>query len=148
MANDNDSMSKPVTKPHNIVVEGTIPVLKDQLVISSRKITTAEVQVTKEVAHQEVDVPLQTVHTRYRELRMPINRIVETMPQVRQVDGNIIIPVVREEEVVIKRLVLVEEIHLMKHTDVEERTETVDLRSETASVRRITPEKEYPATPE
>ena len=118
------------------VDQTTIPVVKERLQLDTRERITGQVDVVTTVHTERVDIPLQTVYTRYEERRVPVNRVVEQMPQPRYEGANLIVPVVREEEVVIKRLVLVEEIHLIQHRDEEARTETVDLRHEEVSIRR------------
>lgn len=124
----------------------TIPVVKEEITISTREVVTGIVDVEKRVHSESVDIPLTTTHTRYREERVPVNRVVHTVPQTRYEGDNIVIPVVKEEQVVVKRLVLVEEIHLIKNVQVDERTETVELRSETATVNRRDPKQEFNAT--
>ena len=117
--------------------ETVIPVVREQLHLSSREVVTGEVNVTKRVRTERIDVPLRTVYTTYREERVPVGRIIDTLPQPRYEGKNLIIPVVREEEVVVKRLVLVEEIHLIQHTHTDEHHETVELRHEEAAIDRI-----------
>lgn len=117
-----------------------IPVVEEQLSISTRQVTTGQVDVEKRVRTETVDVPLSTVHTHYREERIPANRAVDTMPQPRYEGENLIIPVVREEAVVVKRLILVEEIHLIRTTEVDEHTKTVELRSEEATITHREPQ--------
>ena len=124
-----------------------VPVVEERLAISSRKVVTGEVTIHTHAEARTVEVPLTTVSTRYREVRVPVGRIVEEMPQVRQENGNLIVPVVREEEVVVKRLVLVEEIHLLRETDRRQHTEQVSLRTEKATVTRADdPQQEPSAT--
>ena len=129
-----------------ITTENTvIPVLKEQIHVASREVVTGEVQVHKHILTETVAVPLSTLHTGYREERVAVNRVVDLMPQPRYEGKNLIIPVVREEEVVLKRLVLVEEIHLIQETRTEERTERVDLRTEEATVTKVPLSKNSPA---
>ena len=122
-----------VNSPQN-VDETVIPVVKEQLDISSQSTVTGEIRVNKTVETETVEVPLTTIGTTYQEHRQPINRVVEQMPQVRYEGDNVIVPVVREEEVVVKRLILVEEIHLIKKQEVTERTESVQLKSEKVNI--------------
>ncbi len=121
--------------------EAVIPVIKEQLHLSTREIVTGEVQVRKEIHTETVAIPLSTVHTAYREERVPINRVVDLMPQPRYEGKNLIVPVVREEQVVTKRLVLVEEIHLIQETHSEEHTERVELHTEEAIITRVPHDK-------
>lgn len=134
MADDKEKNHIRGTNREEIVDETLIPVVKEQLEISSHPVVTGEVRVEKRVHSEVVDVPLTSIRTTYQEHRQPINRVVDTMPEVRYEGDNLIIPVVREEEVVVKRLVLVEEIHLLKQQEVSERKETVTLRSEEVSL--------------
>lgn len=68
--------------------------------------------------------------------RVPVGRPVDEVPEPRQEGELLIVPVVEEELVVTKRLVLKEEIHIRKR--VTQRTErfTVTLRSEHADIAR------------
>lgn len=127
----------------NEVADATkvVPVIKERLDINSERVVTGEVEVQLKTESNRVEVPLTTVDTRYREVRIPVGKVIEAMPQPRTENGNLIVPVVREEEVVVKRLVLVEEIHLLREVETDERTETVDLREQTATVTRTPPKK-------
>ena len=147
MTDRNQAPDVELTNPEKLGESTIIPVIKEQLAISSRQVTTGIIDVVKTVGTQSVDVPLKTVNSRYDELRIPVNRIVEVMPQTRQEGDNIIIPVVREEQVVVTRLVLVEEIHLVHRTEVTEHVETVELRSESATINRRAPDQDLTATP-
>ena len=125
------------TKPGVTTEEGTIPVIKEQLHLSTREVVTGEVQVRKQIRTESVDVPLTTVHTAYREERVPVNRVVDIMPEPRYEGKNLIVPVVREQQVIITQLVLVEEIHLIQESRSEERTEHIELHTEEATVTRV-----------
>ena len=114
----------------------TIPVVKEHLVVDTLKTVTGEVGIELTTAEETVSVPLPTLSTNYREERVPVDMIVQAVPPVREEDGRIIVPIVREETVVIKRLRLVEEIHLVREQIKTERTEEVILRRQEATVRR------------
>lgn len=116
--------------------ERIVSVVKEEVSIGKRDIVTGEVNIRKTVKTETVDVPLTTVHTRYREERVPQNKEITDMPRTREEDGKIIIPVVREEAVITKRLVLVEEIHLTQVTEAEDRIETVEVRSDHVDIDR------------
>lgn len=68
--------------------------------------------------------------------RVPIGRIVAEVPPVRQ-DGDVtIMPIVEEELVVVRRLILKEEVHLRRVKSTTRHTETVTLREQTLTVTR------------
>ena len=68
--------------------------------------------------------------------RVPVNRVVERAPAIREEGDTIIIPILEEIMVVEKRLVLKEEIHIRRGEVVQHVREPVQLRSETASLER------------
>jgi uncharacterized protein (TIGR02271 family) len=74
-----------------------------------------EVRKTVQPVTQELDVPV-----RYEEAtveRMPVNRVLaeDEQPAQRQEGDTLIVPVVREEIVVVKQRILVEELRITKH---------------------------------
>ncbi len=141
MANERDESKKYM---HNNALEGdkaTIPVVEERVVIDTKSRVTQEVSVEKKIHTKDVNLPLTDIHTSYREERIPVNREVKQIPEIRYEGDNLIIPIVREEEVVIKRLMLVEEIHLIKEVTRSEHTETIKLRSEEVDIQRHSPPK-------
>ena len=69
--------------------------------------------------------------------RIPINRVVDTVPQIRT-DGDVtIVPVFEERLVVEKQLVLVEEVRIRRTASVENVEVPITLRKERATVERL-----------
>jgi stress response protein YsnF len=68
--------------------------------------------------------------------RVAVNRVVEEAPKVRRRGDTVIVPVVEEELVVTKRLVLKEEIHLVKRRTKERVVKEVEVGRERAKVTR------------
>jgi len=118
------------------VDEVNIPVVEERLVVDTFQTVTGEVVIDKRVEMREESVPLSTTTTSYRETRIPHNTIVTEMPQTRTEGDVIIVPVVREESVVVKQLVLVEEIHLTKEVRVAEDTVSVQLARDVVTIER------------
>ena len=82
--------------------------------------------------------------------RVPIGRVIaegETAPQVRDVGGVTIIPVLEEVLVVEKRLVLKEEVHIRRTSSGEDVEVPITLRRQSAVVERVSPEGEITETP-
>ena len=73
--------------------------------------------------------------------KIPVNKYVETAPQIRYDGDTMIVPVVREVVVVEKRLLLVEEVHVTKTTVTNEAEKSVPLRREEIFVERTTTER-------
>jgi uncharacterized protein (TIGR02271 family) len=68
--------------------------------------------------------------------RVPIGKVVGVMPPRREEGDTLVIPVVEEQLVVERRLVLKEEIRVRKVRTTERHRETVTLRSEEAEIVR------------
>lgn len=66
--------------------------------------------------------------------RVPVNREVDAVPPIRQEGDVTIMPVV--EEILVRRLILKEEIHLRRVRTTERHTEAVTLRDQDVAVTR------------
>jgi stress response protein YsnF len=73
--------------------------------------------------------------------RVPIDRMVETAPEIRTEGDVTILPVVEEVLVVEKRLVLKEEVHIRRRVTTETAEVPVTLRKQRVEVERIDPDK-------
>jgi uncharacterized protein (TIGR02271 family) len=127
--NDNKDISKQA-----------VPIVDEEVVAKKRTIKTGSVRVQKYVDErvEKVSMPVfrETVEVR----RVPVNRVVESVPEMRTDGGTTIIPVVEEELVVTKRLILKEEIYVTKRRTRENATQEVTLGKERAEVMRMDPE--------
>ncbi len=95
------------------------------LVRATRTTQTRNAVVEEDLAREQVIVE-----------RVPIGRVVEAVPPVRQEGDVTILSVVEEEVVVQRRLVLKEEVHFRRVRAVERHTETVPLREQQVAVTR------------
>jgi len=131
-----DAFHLPVRAAELSAAEQVIPVVAERVVVRKEAIPTGGVQVRKHVdSHVEhVDIPVirETVDVR----RVLIDRVVDVIPPTREEGDLIIIPVVEEELIVTKRLVLKEEVHLRRVRTESRAVEDVTLRSESAEVVR------------
>ena len=114
----------------------TLPIVEESAGVSKRSVVRGVVQITKstetvlekirpELLSEDVDIE-----------RVPVNRPVKRAPKVRQQGDTMIIPVVEEELVVTKRLVLKEEIHVSKRQRIESEEHVVPLRKEKVAIDR------------
>lgn len=122
--------------------EVTIPVIEERAQVGKQVVETGKVRITKRVSeHEEViDEPLLREQAAIE--RVPVNRYVEQAPQPRQEGDTLIIPVVREDIVVQKRLVLVEELHVTKEVVEARDPQTVTLRREEVEITRNVADKD------
>jgi uncharacterized protein (TIGR02271 family) len=119
-----------------------VPVVEERLQVGRKAVETGRVSVAKTITEREesITVPLKQEDVQVE--RVARNEFVKgEIPQVRQEGDTTIIPVLREEVVVQKRLLLVEEIHITKKLTRTEKPIKVKLRKEEARVQRKPPSK-------
>lgn len=115
---------------HSVETESEKIILaKEFLNVEKQEITETR-SFEKYVEERKVDIPVELLSQEVSVERVPKNEVVAEMPAVRELDGKTIIPVVREEVVVTKRLVLVEEIILTKSESKYTETVSEILREE------------------
>ena len=113
-----------------------IPLIEERLVVTKRTVETGRVRLVKTVQEYEeqMDEPL-AVRTFDIERRV-LNEPVETAPAVRQEGDTTIYPVVEEQMVLTKRLVLKEELRVTLRDTERIDTQVVTLRREHLTVER------------
>jgi len=114
-----------------------IPVIEEELVAGAREVTTGTVRVSKQVEQVRKIVTAPAVHDVVEVNRIPVNRMVDAIPQMREEGDILVIPVVEEELVIQKRLVLKEEIHIRRKRSTERVSKEVTLDRERATVERL-----------
>lgn len=116
----------------------TVPVLEEQLRIVAQERVTGVVRVRKTVVLEEQDLPLPP--TRRVEIdveRVPVGRVVDR-PAATRTEGDLtIVPVHEERWVLVRELVLVEELHLRRR----HRTEAMPPRRVTTRRQQATVER-------
>ena len=109
------------------VEEVVVPVLEERVVVGKRVIEGRTVTVTTRPVSKTQTIAEPVVKERVTVERVPVGEVVDAIPQIREEGDLTVIPVVEEQIVVTKRLVLTEEIH-MRRIRVEETDEqTVEL---------------------
>lgn len=125
-----------------------LPLQQETLSVARRRVETGVVRIETVTQQREALVDETLTHHRIEVQRVPVGRVVETMPEVREEGDVTIIPVVEEVLVVEKRLVLKEEVHLRRVQVTAQHRETVTLREQEAVVTRRPAAAQAAATPE
>jgi uncharacterized protein (TIGR02271 family) len=114
-----------------------IPVIAEQIAVGKEIVETGKVRISKRISEHEelVDVPLFREEVRVE--RVPINLFVETLPLARQEGDTMIIPVVEEQIVIQKKLMLVEEIRVRREVVEHHQPQTVNVRKEEVDIKRV-----------
>lgn len=127
-------------------LERVVPVVEEELVTGTREVKTGTVRVRKEVERIPTKVEMPAVRDVVEVRHVPVNRVVPAIPQMREEGDMLIVPVVEEELVVEKRLVLKEEIHIRRRRIKGQISKTVTLEREHATVERLDGEGNVIAT--
>lgn len=125
------------TEPSPSDRERAIPLHDESLSVGKRAVERGRVRITTGVREREETVEQELDGETVEVVRVPVGRPVEVPPEPRRDGDVLIIPVVEEELVVTKRLVLREELHIRKHRNRRTERITETLRSEEASVERL-----------
>jgi uncharacterized protein (TIGR02271 family) len=124
-----------------------IPIVEEEVRVDKREVVTGRVRIRtivetiEETARASLDG--ETVEVQ----RVPIDRVVDVAPQVRNEGDVTVIPVVEEVVVVEKRLVLKEELHIRRHRTTESVEIPVTLRKQRAIVERLPPDGDTDTEP-
>jgi uncharacterized protein (TIGR02271 family) len=117
--------------------ETVIPVVEEELDAGTRAVKTGAVRIDKHVEKRIRKVEAPLIHEDIEVRHVPVNRVVTEAPKARRRGDTVIVPVVEEELIVTKRLVLKEEIHLIKRRTKDRVVKEVELNREHAEVRRL-----------
>jgi len=145
-------MEPPAPAPASVAPEGTVPltesivvpVAEEELTATTRPVDRGVVRVTTRV--ETVSAPWETT-LREDEVaiaRVPVNQPVEAVPEPRWEGETLIVPVLAEEVVVTRRLILREEIRITRRVQMETVTGTEPVRRQLVDVARVPAEERGP----
>jgi uncharacterized protein (TIGR02271 family) len=121
--------------------EEVVPLAEEIATIAKRQVVTGRVRV-QTLTDTAEELAKATLKSDTVEVtRVPVDKVVETAPEIRT-EGNVtIVPVLEEVLVVEKRLVLKEELHIRRRATTETAEVPVTLRKQRVVVERIDPDK-------
>ena len=128
--------------------EVVIPLAEETVTVAKREVETGRVQVALTTEMQTV-IARETLRGRRVEVeRVPVGRTLaegEAPPRSREEGDTLVVPVFEEVAVVVKRLVLREEVRLHFVPTETPFEETVEVRRQRAAVERAPPAAERDA---
>jgi uncharacterized protein (TIGR02271 family) len=113
-----------------------IPLVEERLQVSKRQVESGRVRIHVSVDERQETVTQDLIRDDVEIERVARNIPLADMPHVRLEGTTTIIPVVEEVLVVEKKLMLVEEIHVRRRSNMERREVPVTVRSERAEIER------------
>ena len=125
------------------IEEVVIPLAEESVSVSKRKVETGQVRVSLSTDIETVIARETLRGSRIEVERVTVNRVLpedEPAPQSRQEGDTLVIPVVEERPVVVKRLVITEEVRLRFVPTETPFEEEVSVRRQKATVDRVPPD--------
>ncbi len=115
----------------------TINLVQEEIRVHKEVIEKDTVRIIKKVhATQEtVNTSVQTEEVQVE--KIAVNKYVDSYPEVRYEGNTMIVPVVKEVVVVEKKLLLIEEVYITRHTVTSQEEQTLPLRREEIIVERL-----------
>ena len=113
-----------------------IPVIEERLIVSKQPVETGTVEIRKVVGERTETVDQPLLRQEVRVERVPVNKVVDQSPGVRQEGDTLVVPLLEEVLVVEKRLLLREELRITRESRREHSPQEVRLRREDVEVRR------------
>ena len=116
-----------------------IPIIQEQVQINKEVVESGTVRISKSVHEVEEMYNIPISYEEHEVQRVTLNQYVDDAPPAIRYEGDtMIIPILREEVVVQKRLVLVEEVHITKHQVEKTVQQPVTLLKEELVIERRT----------
>ena len=128
--------------------EVVVPLAEERLAVSKREVETGRIQVALTTETETVVAREVLCGRRVEVERVPVGRTLaegEAAPVPHEEGDTLVIPVVEETAVVVKRLVVREEVRLRFVPTERPFEEAVDLRRQRATVERAPPGTDPPA---
>lgn len=117
--------------------DGTlIPLVEEQLVVGKQVVETAKVRLRKTVQLYEEALNEPLAIRTFDIERIVLNHPIEVAPHVRQEGDTTIYPLVEEQLILTKQLILKEELHVTRRDTERFDTQVVTLRREHLTVER------------
>ena len=117
--------------------EMVVPVIQEHATVGKEVIETGKVRIRKTVTEDKAIVNLPIVNESYDITRVPAHSVHDTPPPAVRYEGDtMIIPVVKEVTVMVKRYEVVEEVRITKKLTETPLMQEITLRSEQVQVER------------
>lgn len=117
--------------------ERVIPVIEESVHIDKKWVESGKINIVKSVTEQDevIDIPLS--HEEVNVERVEVNKYVDTLPPPVRYEGDtMIIPVLKE--VVVKRVMVVEELRVTKKEVQTHEQQHVTIKKEEVKINRST----------
>jgi len=121
---------------HPNAEEEILHLAEEKLSVSREEVLDGYVTVKRQTSTHSEPVSLLLRRENVEVTHVPKNELIASMPDIREEEGVLIVPVVEEEVEIIRRLVLKEELHIRRTHEEVPWEETVSLRKQHVEINR------------
>jgi len=114
----------------------SLNILQEEANIDKKIVESGKVYIHKKVQETDEEISVPVSHESVTIKKVTVNKYVDVAPLVRNEGNTTIIPVIKEVLVVEKKLMLVEEVHVIKNIVEKTEEHTIPLRKEEIEVER------------
>jgi len=115
-----------------------VPIVKEEARIDKRPKLRATYSFQKETDVRNIEQSVFLKEDSIDINEISVEKEIKSYPKIRTEGDVTIIPVVREEEVVSKKLILEKEVHITKKRDVKKKDIQIDIRTENLKITKDT----------
>jgi len=119
--------------------EHRVPIVEERVHVDKKLVESGIVKISTSVSEHTEIVSAALMHEEIEIERVPMDIELEQAPDIRYEGELLVIPIVEERPVVVKRLVLVEELRVRRKVVHEDAELPVELRRTQVQVRREAP---------
>ncbi|MCZ4059377.1 DUF2382 domain-containing protein [Pantoea sp. LMR881] len=121
---------------HNKDAEVTLKLAEEQIALTKQKVVDGHVRVTRSTTEHDEVISTLLQQEKVETERVAKAQRVESIPEIREENGVLIVPVVEEEIEIVRKLVLKEEIHIRKVQETAPFQEVVTRRKQQVKIER------------
>jgi len=114
----------------------SLNILREEANIDKQIVESGKVYIHKKVHETDEEISVPVLHEAVTIKKVPVNKYVDVAPPVHSEGNTTIIPVIKEVLVIEKKLLLVEEVHVIKDIIEKNEEHTIPLRKEEIEVER------------
>lgn len=116
--------------------EQILGLAEEKLDVSRETVIDRTITVKRMTAENQSVINLTLSHQKVDITHVPVNKPVGKVPDIREENGVIIVPVVEEEVEVIRRLILREEVHIRRIEEQVHHEQSVPVRKQYVEIHK------------
>jgi uncharacterized protein (TIGR02271 family) len=114
----------------------TVPVIEEEITVEKAEVSDGHVEVRTWTELEKGTLDFDLVREDVEIERIRMDQVVDAPPSIRTEGDTTIVPILEERIVMTKQLVLIEEIRMIRRSNVQTHSVTTELRKQRVSIER------------